>query len=327
MSLQHVVTMPRHNLDSAVYQGRLTLRYYLEGLTSAALEPLQAGLASSQHRAYLLTFNLAIFMYIFELSFPGTWLVCDDRERSFEIQRLLSHLEAQFFEANTALNLFVAATEVMSSSPSSANELGQWELDRKRRSELRREIEAEQGVHDWRHFDYEHSEAMDFEVDVRFKKERWSSGLTPRQLDGKKIFIYARAFLYALDMFNKFLDVLSKERGVPLGFEQFVFQMSVSFPNLTLIRNSAQHLDERAMGIGTGKKKLELKPISNSLISAPNGALVLDCLNGSKYGSIMKDGHYGEVDVSPASMEKLQQILQSVISHFKWSGPKRHAPS
>jgi len=49
------------------------------------------------------------------------------------------------------------------------------------------------------------------------------------------------------------------------------------------------------------------------MIHAPGGVLALNNLNGSRYGSTMNDGHYGEVDVSPESMEKLRCILGDVL--------------
>lgn len=75
-------------------------------------------------------------------------------------------------------------------------------------------------------------------------------------------------------------------------------------------------------------RTIDLKPIDNNFISAPNGgALVLNSLNGSKYGSTMADGHYGEVDVCPESMSHLQEILNNILGAFKWHGPKQHKPS
>lgn len=169
---------------------------------------------------------------------------------------------------------------------------------------------------------------IDFEVEIRFKREVWSNGRVPSAIDRNKIFIFARAFLYALDTFDKFLSVLSAERGVPDGFEKFTTRMKEDFPNLRMVRNSAQHLEERARGIGAHGKKLVLRPIKNALISAPNGGvLMLNCLNGSRYGSTMADGHYGEVDVSHGSMDKLQKILQDVLNHFNWEGSEQHLPS
>ncbi|MGD6735326.1 hypothetical protein ACP5PY_02660 [Photobacterium leiognathi subsp. mandapamensis] len=54
---------------------------------------------------------------------------------------------------------------------------------------------------------------------------------------------------------------------------------------------------------------------------------MLNCLNGTKYGNTMADGHYGEVDVSPASMEALRSVFQRLLEAFPWKGPKVHLPS
>ena len=158
---------------------------------------------------------------------------------------------------------------------------------------------------------------------------QWSEGRVPREFEHNLPFIYARAFLYALDAFDKFLGVLSREVNVPTQLRTFHSQVAEAFPDLRRVRNTAQHLEDRARGLGAGRnpQPLELKPVNNALIAAPSGALVLNCLNGSKYGSTMADGHYGEVDVSPESMAQLQKILQSVLQSFTWRGPMQHAPS
>ncbi len=62
------------------------------------------------------------------------------------------------------------------------------------------------------------------------------------------------------------------------------------------------------------------------MIKSEGGALVLNSLNGTKYGNTMADGHYGEVDVSPVSMESLSTMFQEVLNSFKWKGPKSHLP-
>lgn len=41
----------------------------------------------------------------------------------------------------------------------------------------------------------------------------------------------------------------------------------------------------------------------------------------------MADGHFGEVDVSPESMEKLKSIIQKTFNAFEWEGPKQHLPT
>ncbi|MXF14398.1 hypothetical protein FQ010_27010, partial [Escherichia coli] len=84
-------------------------------------------------------------------------------------------------------------------------------------------------------------------------------------------------------------------------------QIGKDFPDLRGVRNSTQHREDRARGLGVGRepKPLNLQPISNTFINAPQGALILNNLNGTKFGSTMSDGHYGEVDISPESLSKM----------------------
>lgn len=261
-------------------------------------------------------------MFVFEIVTPGTWLDYEDKDRSWKIQNQLRSLESQFFEANAALNLFVNAQAIRPSFTHRDN----WERDSQRRSEIQRAVEQERGEFS----SHEQWNEIHFEAEVRFKREKWSNGGIPREFEHNLPFIYARAFLYALDAFDKFLGVLAKEENVPEGVAKFHAQIAEKFPHLRGVRNTAQHLEDRAQGLGAGKnpQPLDLKPISNNLVSAPSGGvLALNCLNGLSYGSTMSDGHYGEIDVSPESMQSLQNILVGVLQSFKWRGSKQHAPS
>ncbi|MBE0576863.1 MAG: hypothetical protein IH613_13320 [Desulfuromonadales bacterium] len=261
-------------------------------------------------------------MFVFEIVTPGTWLDYDDCDWSWKIQNQLDSLKSQFYEANAALNLFVDAQSVRPSLP----DRDKLEQDRQRRYEIQRSIEQEWGGlvphEDW--------DVLHFETEVRFKREEWMSGVVPREFVHNLPFIYARAFLYALDAFDKFLGVLINEEGVPEQVSTLHKQIEEAFPHLRGVRNTAQHLEDRARGLGASRnpQPLDLKPIENRLVNSPRGGvLVLNSLNGSKYGSTMADGHYGEVDVSPESMQHLQKILEGVMQSFKWRGPKQHLPS
>lgn len=261
-------------------------------------------------------------MFVFEIITPGTWLDYEDRDWAWRIQNQLRSLESQFFEANAALNLFANAQSIRPSFPDCEN----WERDSQRRAEIQRAIEQERGGLQSR----DDCDEIHFEAEVRFKKEKWSNGGVPREFEHNLPFIYARAFLYALDAFDKFFSVLVKEENVPAEIATYNDKVAEAFPDLRGVRNTTQHLEDRARGLGAGRnpQPLDLKPIDNGLISAPGGGvLALNCLNGSRYGSTMSDGHYGEVDVSPDSMQHLQQILQGVLLSFKWRGPKQHAPN
>jgi hypothetical protein len=261
-------------------------------------------------------------MYVFEIITPGTWLESEDRDWSRKIGNLLQSLKSQYFEANLALNLF---TEARSVRPSFADRENR-ERDDQRRSEIRQEVEQEYGGFPG----YEHWGELHFETEVRLKREKWSNGFQPWEFEHNLPFIYARAFLYAIDSFDKFLGVLSREEGAPQILAELHAQIGEVFPDLRGVRNTAQHLEDRSRGLGAGRnpKPLNLKPVKNNMVSAPNGGvLILNSINGSKYGSTMADGHYGEVDVSPESMEILQKILQQTLEVFEWHGPKQHGPS
>ncbi len=261
-------------------------------------------------------------MFIFEIITPGTWLDHDDRDWAWQIEGQLRSLQSQFFEANTALNLFASTQSIR---PSFANREAR-ERDSQRRYEIQHAVEQELS----NGLSHENWEEIHFEADVRFKREKWANGSIPRELEHNLPFLYARAFLYALDAFDKFLGVLAAEPKVPPEVANLHARMAEDFPDLRGVRNTAQHLEDRARGLGAGRnpQPLELKPIINNFISAPSGGvLVLNSLNGSKYGSTMSNGHYGEIDVSPESMQRLQAVLQELLLLFRWRGPKQHAPS
>lgn len=265
-------------------------------------------------------------MFVFELTIPGTWLNYEDRDWNWKIEGMLRQLESHFFEVNTALNLFINASNTVSASL----DHGQWERDSQRRREIQLLVEQEMG----QGYSRELWEAVHLETEIRFKREQWSKGRTPRELESHVKFIHARAFLYALDTFDKFLGVLSRENDVPDEIREMPKKIAIAFPHLREVRNTAHHLEDRSRGLGKSRGKgkapepLDLKPIDNEIVHAPNGGvLILNSLNGTRYGSTMADGHYGEVDVSAESMSHLQSIMIQTLQAFKWHGPMRHAPS
>lgn len=260
-------------------------------------------------------------MTIFEIVIPGTWLDYPDRDWTWRIGNLLQSLEKQFFEANAALNLFDQAQAVRFVRPKP--EERERELDRHRELEeqVLAELSSTGSEPTW--------SDVRFEADIRFKREQWAAGKVPREFEHNLPLIHARSFLYALDGFDKFLGVLVKEEGTPPLLPELRTQFAAAFPHLREVRNTAQHLEDRSRGLGAGRKPqpLKLQPVANGFVQAPEGgALILNCLNGTRLGSTMADGNYGEIDVSAATMRFVRATLQNVLNAFSWKGPKRHAP-
>ncbi|MHC8395970.1 hypothetical protein ACYZT8_20380 [Pseudomonas sp. LB3P93] len=251
-------------------------------------------------------------MLVFEIVVPGIRLDYEDFDWTLKIDPLLYGLQRQFLDANVALNLFAQAEQQVAAlyTPEA----------RKQGSHRRNEIlqEAIQAAMPQIGFngnvDYMN---IVLEADIRFKHERWSAGRPPSAFAQAAQLIYAKAFLFALDGFDKYLGVLSKTEGVPGEIAKIHEQIVEFFPDLRGVRNSAHHMEDRVRALGPGEKPLKLQP---------SNALVLDNLGGSRYGSTMGDGHFGEVDVSVESLSALQGILNDVHGAFKWVGPKQHLP-
>lgn len=262
-------------------------------------------------------------MHIFEIIIPGSWLDNEDLDQAARIRNTLESLQSEFFAANEALNLFVREFSVRPPIPS----IERSQAEAQRRSEIECVIAQERGRTVPGH-DFEEMEDIRFEVDVRLKREEWANGGTPWQLAHQRRFIYARAFLYSVDMFERQLAALAKEKNVPARVAELHAQLVTDFPYLRGMRNTVQHMDERLRGIGPGNRPLDLKPVTNDFIHAPSGGvLILKNLNGSRYGATMGDGNYGEIDVSDESMERLKAVLEGVLQSFPWGGPRQHAPT
>lgn len=260
-------------------------------------------------------------VHIFEITTPGTWLDYPDAEWVSRISVLLRQLQEHFYEANAALNLFEEAGALQ--APRFDRE--RWQADANRRSEIRDQVESELG----RASTPESWDRISYETEVRFKREHWSQGHVPAELERHVVPILARAFLYALDGFERLLSVLAKEQNVPPRVAELAREIAVLFPDLRGVRNTTQHLEDRARGLGAGKNSapMQLQPVDCPAISAPSGGvLLLNILNGNRFGCTMSDGRYGEVEVSHMSLHGLQRILQETLQCFAWRGPRQHAP-
>ena len=271
-------------------------------------------------------------MVIFQVVKPGTWLNgVADRQASFNIEGLIRNLIDIFYEANLNLNLFNEEIGIfrqrIAQRSSFDHDLmdSNFDLERSEDDSIYEEIEREFA-----------SEGKVFnrysnDVQILFKMRKnikaFERGGIPRELNDKKKFLYAKSFLFSLDSFDRFLGVLSKEKGVPDSVISIHKRINQEFPDLRGVRNSTHHLEDRSRGLGNFDrntkqiKVLQPQPITNGGIHAPQGnILVLNSLFGTKYACTMADGHLGEVDVSSESLSKLHSILQDVLSSFSWKG-------
>lgn len=258
-------------------------------------------------------------MYILELVKPGDCLGYQDRDLAAKFESLLYHLESAFCDANIALNFFLLE---LSNGPSKITS-EQYRQELEERKIIHEQVCQEFG--DQTHANYD---KIRFEVDRRFKIEKWKNGELPKSHQNRIKFMYARSFLYALDTIEKFLKVLSEEEGRPQLIADLHLQLKSDFPDLTGVRNTSHHLEDRARGLDAQKvpQPIKLKPVNADFIVGSQGDLILDNLHGTKYGCTMANGRYGVVDVSLDSLLKVQSIIQNVFDAFEWVGFRHHLP-
>ncbi len=263
-------------------------------------------------------------MFPFELTYPGHWLECPGVAQGdvHEAQIVFHVLESHLADAALALRLFeheIATVRLAGAGPEPEA------FYRRRRAlevERERELAPDLSPEDrWAAL-----ECIRFDVDVSLKRERWAAGEIPEAHLRRAIFMYAQAFLFALDGIGKALTALGSVAWVPAAVTNARDDFYRSLPTLTGVRDTSHHLEDRARGRDRRGKPLAIKSVMNNAISAPGGVLILGNLNGNRYGSTMEDGSFGEVEVSVQSLELARSAIQACIDAFAWRPPRHHVP-
>jgi hypothetical protein len=256
-----------------------------------------------------------------ELIWPGNFIDHPDSDAAHSALLLLYALDSAFTEGVLALVYFGEAVN------KSASQLGpdRWESDMAERREA--EEAAWQGradpvfTSDWAAM----RAAMDekrIEGERELTRRRWALGELPRSVAHHLPFLYARAFLFALDSIEKLLNVLS-ESPVPTAAADAAGHLVAAVPGVRQVRDTAHHQEDRIRGLDRRGKPLDLKPIDSGGIHAPGGALVLNNLNGTRYGCTVEDGRFVEVEVTPASLIAARDAIQEVLDSVSWRHNER----
>lgn len=257
-------------------------------------------------------------MEILELVKPSPWIESEDREWAFKIQSIINQLEQCFNEALVSLILFDKEMVKIKDSDYVQKMFFQ---DRERSLAIRKTIE--------RDFDltvFDNYEKLNKKVESILNQEKINQGLFPRSMELAIPSIYTKSFIYSLDTIDKLIKALVNLPPVPEAIPKISGMMRESFPDLIHVRDSSHHIEDRVLGLhGQHKKtKIELKPIDDDGIRADGGAIVLNNIANSSFGSTLRDGRYGKVDVSWESLEVVRGIIQSVIDSFQWKIFARH---
>jgi hypothetical protein len=180
---------------------------------------------------------------------------------------------------------------------------------------------------------YEASRERDEQIELEVARRYWAQGHVPSEYQHRVPFMHARSFLFAMDNTAKALGVLIDPKKITLpspADTKVAAQLTLweqKFPHVEAVRNSAHHAEDRIRGKKTGEKDIQLQPVTNGMVHAPHGGVtILSGLHNNRYGETMADGHYGEVEVSAATLTDATSIVQAVYDSFDWSGHAHWTP-
>jgi hypothetical protein len=172
------------------------------------------------------------------------------------------------------------------------------------------------------------SRSIDQRAEILAKQEAWSAGEMPRSYLGSVPFLYAKAFLYALDTLLKGLRALSKLSSAPDGVAAALTAYEKAFPSLKHVRDSTHHAEDRVRRRNRNQKTIALRPVDDGNVrTTGGGALFLNVLDGNRFGCTLEDGGYGAVEVSSVSASAARDIVQQVLDSYRWRGSPVHMPS
>lgn len=264
-------------------------------------------------------------MYIFELIQPGCWLEgIGDNGTKRDVESLLHLLSTCICDAALALSLFEESQA--SASVRRESRMTEWDEDRERERVIASRLEGEfrddvDPEDRWRASDHIRELAA-----REAKRQKWQEGRVPEEYINRLPFLHAKSFVYALDTLQKSMECLASKTGMPPDVSGALRDFQSGFPALVHVRDSSHHVEDRVQG-KRRDKRIDPQPLSNGAVHAPNGGvLIVDMLDGRRYGGTLGDGSYGEVEVCAATVAAAQASVQRILDAFDWTGPSMHLP-
>ena len=278
-------------------------------------------------------------MNVYELTYPGVFLEHQDRAWANEARTMLSLMEGAFSDATVAVNLFEIEYQQMATADSKRRD----EIT-KRRAEVKAHLEKHLRPPDDPRLARIEQIAKELDALPKFEgvdrielrayhatkiynRERREAGERPEEFRAIPLRIYARAFIHALHVFEKALRVLVEDARGQSALADILKEFNAHFPGFRGVRDTLEHVDERIRRLAR-KKEVIPQPIDNGAIKSGLGnVLIIEGLYGTSFQCTTAEGELGSVDVSLSSLQRLQEVLQSVINAFAWHGPRRPYPN
>jgi hypothetical protein len=260
-------------------------------------------------------------LYVFELTWPGTWLDDLPKQVAFEVETMLLLLESALADAAVSLELFEAEQAAAAAMHGTARN-GRTSVLLKQRWWFDSRVNWRLTCHSRSVGDWTSRYVSGHKLRPSGRAGSRGSSLMPTRIACRSC-TPSRAC--TLDTIAKTLRTLARMPGLPAGVAQARDDFEARFPTLVAIRDSAHHPEDRIRGVrGRAGRETPIatQPILSGAIHAPSGGvIVLDMLDNNRYGGTLADGTYGEVEISAETVAGARQVIQQVVDAFSWRGP------
>jgi hypothetical protein len=254
-------------------------------------------------------------MTVFEIVYPGCRIELPDRIVAHTFERYLGAIGSRFCDAAVSLCLFEQAQLANS-------------FDLRKRRE--NHAEGQPSPEEFGALVSEYgSDAQGLLIELErrareARRKRWLGGELPHDYRSRLPFLHARMFVFSLWDIRMLLTRARECSGIGAEVNTAIDAFEASFPMLKGLRDSSAHLDERVAGRAR-RRRIAPQPVSNSCIQA-SGFMFVENLFGNRFAGTIETGELAEIEVSAATLKKVQECFQALLDSLPWSGPARHYP-
>jgi hypothetical protein len=245
---------------------------------------------------------------IAEILYPGTWVNFPDRETSFEIEGMLRCLVDRVEEAAVCLTMFEA------SHKTAKDALREWKKHDQIRQKISDQIRVKLGEEYFRNLD-----ACGLLTDILFLRRKAELGIFPASYSHKIPFIYDHSFLFALDLFGKFVDALCEYKIIEEAVKGIRDEFNARLPMIRKIRNSAHHLEDRVRWYASEGDKRKRKRMKIHWLGLGN-------LERNYLCYTVSDGSYQKIAVSHETLDVMVKTLNKILRALPWKGRPHISP-
>lgn len=234
--------------------------------------------------------------------YPASFDLPDEQWQPVNL--LLSYLQDSLADMSIALQCYQQARERLAEDGSRdfAKTKDEAREQRQRQCDFEREVAAKHGMprrDEMYALERDERRGVELALDVAVIRERAAIGHVPRDFVRRAPHVHALSFLAAADRFRKCLDALGDLRPEVTPMCDAV---PVEFPGLKGVRDSSQHIDDRAQWRGRDKKK----PLDTETLSLEN-------LDGDELVSTDERGKLASFPITHGVIQRFAEILQAAI--------------